>query len=93
MNEHHSTREDNEYVQKGTCSVFMFVEPLGGKRHVSVSRQRTRKEWAREVKPVVRERYPPADVVIELYKKRDSIRGLKWVYEMKQPRFLTGRTL
>jgi hypothetical protein len=29
MNEHHSKREDNEYVRKGTCSVFMFVEPLG----------------------------------------------------------------
>jgi hypothetical protein len=32
MNEHHSKREDNEYVRKGTCSVFMFVEPLGGRR-------------------------------------------------------------
>jgi hypothetical protein len=26
MNEHHSKREDNEYVHKGTCSVFMFAE-------------------------------------------------------------------
>ena len=29
MNEKHSKREDNEYVRKGTCSIFMFVEPLG----------------------------------------------------------------
>ena len=32
-----------------------------------------------------------ADSVIELYKNRDSIRGLKWVYEPKQLRFFTGR--
>jgi hypothetical protein len=50
MNEHHAKREDSEYERKGTCSVFMFVEPQGGKRYVSVSRQRRRKDWAREVK-------------------------------------------
>jgi hypothetical protein len=32
MNEHHGKREDNEYIRKGTRSVFMFVEPLGGRR-------------------------------------------------------------
>ncbi|MDR3173991.1 MAG: tyrosine phenol-lyase [Treponema sp.] len=32
-----------------------------------------------------------ADAVIDLYKKRDTIRGLKWVYEPKQLRFFTGR--
>lgn len=32
-----------------------------------------------------------ADAVIELYKKRDTIRGLKWVYEPAQLRFFTGR--
>ncbi|MDR1986111.1 MAG: hypothetical protein LBP88_03940 [Treponema sp.] len=49
MNERHSKRKDNEYVRKGTCSVFMFVEPLGGRRYVCASRQRTRRDWAREV--------------------------------------------
>jgi tyrosine phenol-lyase len=32
-----------------------------------------------------------AGAVIDLYKKRDTIRGLKWVYEPKQLRFYTGR--
>lgn len=27
---------DSEYVRNGTCSIFVFVEPLGGVRHVSV---------------------------------------------------------
>ncbi len=32
-----------------------------------------------------------ADGCIELYKNRDKIRGLKWVYEPEQLRFFTGR--
>jgi hypothetical protein len=42
----------------------MFVEPLGGRRYVSVFRRRTRKDWAREVKTIVRERYPDAETVV-----------------------------
>ena len=64
MNGHHSKREDNEYVRKGTCSVFMFVEPLGGKRYVCASRQMAKKDWAREVKSIVSEQYPQADKVV-----------------------------
>jgi hypothetical protein len=64
MNEKHSKREDNGYARKGTCSVFMFVEPLGGRRYVCASRQRTRKDWAREVKSIVTEQYPMADKVV-----------------------------
>jgi hypothetical protein len=64
MNERHCKREDNEYVRKGTCSVFMFVEPLGGKRYVCASRQRTRKDWAREVRSIVMGRYPQAEKVV-----------------------------
>jgi hypothetical protein len=64
MNEHHSKREDNEYIRKGTCSVFMFVEPLGGRRYVSASERRTRQDWAREVKSIVTEQYPRAEKVV-----------------------------
>jgi hypothetical protein len=46
MNAHHGKREDHEYVRKGTCSVFMFVEPLDGRQYVCTSRQRTKKDWA-----------------------------------------------
>jgi hypothetical protein len=64
MNEHHSKREDNEYVRKGTCSVFMFVEPLGGRRYAAASAQRTRQDWAREVKSLVTEQYPQAEKIV-----------------------------
>jgi hypothetical protein len=64
MNEHHSKREDTEYIRQGTCSVFMFDEPLGGKRYVCASRQRMKKDWGREVKSIVREEYPEAEQVV-----------------------------
>jgi hypothetical protein len=64
MNENHCKREDTEYVRKGTCSVFMFVEPLGGKRYVSASLRRTRQDWAREVTSIVTGHYPDAEKVV-----------------------------
>lgn len=32
---------DSEYVRNGNCSIFVFTEPLGGSRHVSVHERRT----------------------------------------------------
>ncbi|MDR2784346.1 MAG: transposase [Treponema sp.] len=64
VNEHHSKREDNEYIRKGICSVFMFVEPPGGRRYVSASALRTRQDWAREVKSIVTEQYPRTEKAV-----------------------------
>ena len=43
-------REDSEYVRQGTCSIFLFTEPLVGWRHVTVREQRTRLDWAEQVR-------------------------------------------
>lgn len=64
MTAQHCRREDNEYVRHGTCSIFMWHEPLGGKRYVSASQQRTREDWAREVKVLLTEQYPDAEKVV-----------------------------
>jgi len=32
---------DPEYIRNDTCSIFAFVEPLGGKHHVSVREHRS----------------------------------------------------
>ena len=37
---------DSEYTRNGTCSIFAFIEPLGGMHHVSVRKHRTAKDWA-----------------------------------------------
>lgn len=54
---------DSEYVRKGTCSIFAFTEPLGGKRHISVREQRTALDWAEEIKTMVDEWYPDVEKI------------------------------
>lgn len=55
---------DSEYVRKGTCSIFAFVEPLGGRHHTSVREHRTAVDWAEEIKYMVDEMYPEAEKII-----------------------------
>ena len=59
-----SRKEDSEYKRNGTCSLFIFFEPLSGSRYVNVSRRRTKKDWAREIKHMLTECYPEADKVV-----------------------------
>lgn len=56
--------EDNEYVRNGTCSIFLFTEPLAGWRHAEAKQQRTRKDWAERIKWLLDERYPNLERVI-----------------------------
>ena len=56
-------REDSEYIRKGTCSIFMFNEPLGEYRYVDAKEHRTKEDWARQIKRLVDEDYPDADVI------------------------------
>ncbi len=55
---------DSEYVRNGTCSIFVFVEPLGGVRHVSVRERRTAVDWAEEIKYLVDTSYPDKQKII-----------------------------
>ena len=55
---------DSEYVRNGTCSIFAFIEPLGGKHHVSIREHRTAVDWAEEIKYLVDEMYPDAEKII-----------------------------
>jgi len=55
---------DSEYVRNGTCSIFSFVEPLGGKHHVSVREHRTAIDWAAEIKYLVDIMYPDAEKIV-----------------------------
>ena len=55
---------DSEYVRNGTCSIFAFVEPLGGTHHVSVREHRTAFDWAEEIKYLVDVMYPDAEKII-----------------------------
>jgi hypothetical protein len=41
--------EDSEYVRCGTCSIFVWTEPLRGWRRVHALAQRTKIDWAGQV--------------------------------------------
>ncbi len=56
--------EDHEYIRHGTCSIFLFTEPLAGWRHAEAKQQRTRKDWAERIKWLLDERYPNVQCVI-----------------------------
>lgn len=53
-------RYDDEYIRQGVANIFMFVEPLGGWRYVAVTKQRTRKDWALQIKDLLEVHYPHA---------------------------------
>jgi DDE superfamily endonuclease len=55
-------RVDYEYVREGVCTVWMFVEPLGGWRSVRVSGTKTAVDWAHQVQTLVDDpRYAQAE--------------------------------
>jgi hypothetical protein len=53
-------RFDSEYKRNGVSNLFMIFEPFKGKRHVRVTEQRTKKDWADCMKMIVDELYPDA---------------------------------
>lgn len=55
---------DSEYIRNGTCSIFAFVEPLGGRHHTSVHEHRTALDWAAEIKYLVDVMYPDAEKIL-----------------------------
>jgi len=54
-------RYDYEYERHGTRNIFMFLEPLAGKRHVTVTETRTKQDFAHCMKWLVDEGYPDAE--------------------------------
>jgi hypothetical protein len=54
---------DSEYVRKGTCSIFVFTEPLSGIRHLNVRERRTAIDWAEEIKYIADVRYPNVEKI------------------------------
>jgi len=62
--DNHRKKYDCEYERKGSGSIFMFTEPLGGWRHALAFPHRTREEWAGQIKWLLDEQYPTAKKVV-----------------------------
>jgi hypothetical protein len=60
----HVLRYDNQYKRNGTVCNFMFFQPLGNWRRVSVREHRTQKDWAEEMAHLLDVDFPDAQVVV-----------------------------
>jgi hypothetical protein len=54
-------RYDYEYRREGTCNLFMFLQPLAGWRHIKISDQRTKQDFAWCMKDLVEIHFPAAE--------------------------------
>jgi hypothetical protein len=59
-----SQRIDYEYQREGVADLFMFFEPLAGKRFVKVTDRRTSQDWAQAMKELSDEIYPQAEQIV-----------------------------
>jgi hypothetical protein len=60
----HPERYDYEYEREGVANLFMFYEPLAGKRHVKVTDRRTKKDWAEAMRELSDVYYPDANIIV-----------------------------
>ncbi|WP_019909782.1 transposase [Paenibacillus sp. HW567] len=77
-------REDSKYERNGTCSIFIFTEPLAGWRYIEVQSRRTRIEWAEQVKALLDEHYPHAPK-IKLVMDNLNTHSIASVYQVFDP--------
>ncbi len=56
-------REDYEYERRGTRNLFLWVEPLTGRRQVCVTERRTALDFAGQLRSLV-DAYPQAEQVV-----------------------------
>jgi hypothetical protein len=56
-------KQDYEYTRHGTVNLFVIVEPLAGRRHVTVTDRRTIPDFAARMKYLCDEMYPEATTI------------------------------
>lgn len=77
-------RFDYEYARNGTANVFMFCEPLAGRRRVAVTNRRTRCDWAEQIRVLLDVQYPRAERVT-LVMDNLNTHSLASLYEAFEP--------
>lgn len=54
---------DYEYERRGTCNIFMTVQPEAGWRRVEVTQRRTTHDFALQMQALVDQHFPEAEVI------------------------------
>jgi transposase len=57
-------RRDYEYERGGVANVFMFMEPLVGRRWIDITEHRTKGDWAHQIEELLDVRYPEAEKIV-----------------------------
>ena len=60
----HTEKYDCEYERKGSCSIFLFTEPLAGWREAHARPQRRAIDWAAQMKWLIDDAYPDAEKIV-----------------------------
>ena len=79
-----SQRQDYEYVRNGVCNLFLSIEPLRGRRKVHVTDRRTAQDFAEQLRVLVDEDYPDADVMVLVVDNLNT-HGPACLYERFEP--------
>lgn len=86
-------RYDYEYEREGVANLFMFVEPLAGKRRVKVSEHRTKQDWAHAMQELADVDYPQAEVIVVVMDNLNTHSPASFyeAFEPEEARRLVGR--
>ena len=77
-------RYDFEYERRGVTNLFMFFEPLAGRREVSVRPKRGAREWAEVMRELVDVHYPGAERLVLVLDNLNT-HAPSSLYEVFQP--------
>jgi DDE superfamily endonuclease len=77
-------RYDYEYQRNGTRNLFIFTEPQAGLRHIKVTDQRTMIDFAHQMRWLVDECYPEAELVRVVLDNLNTHKGAS-LYEAFAP--------
>ena len=77
-------KEDHEYARRGTCSIFVWAEPLAGWRDAYALPTRTREDWARGVERLLDVHYPNATKAVPVMDNLNT-HGVHSLYHAFEP--------
>lgn len=77
-------RYDYEYQRNGVRNLFLFFSPLVSWRHIKITEQRTRRDWANCMKDLVDVHFPEA-TCIRLIQDNLNTHNPVFLYEVFEP--------
>jgi hypothetical protein len=76
-------RHDYEYRRCGVCNIFMACEPLSGKRMVTVTERKTKRDWACFIEEIADQYKAAQKITLVMDNLNTHVPGS--LYEMFQP--------